>query len=101
MAKYDVVVIGAGLGGLQCAYILSKQGKKVCVLEQNRLLGGCLQSFKRKGKTMDTGFHYVGGLDKGQPLNRLFDYFDLLNLPWQKLDSQAFDQIVYNGKNYF
>lgn len=25
---YDVVIIGSGLGGLQCAYILAKHGKK-------------------------------------------------------------------------
>ena len=101
MAKYDVAIIGAGLGGLQCAYILAKEGKKVCVVEQNRLLGGCLQSFKRKGKTLDTGFHYVGGLDDGQPLNLLFKYFDLLNLPWQRLDQDSFDKVVYNEKDYF
>ncbi len=28
--KYDVVIIGSGLGGLQCAYILS-QGRLQCL----------------------------------------------------------------------
>ena len=55
---YDVAVIGAGLGGLECAYLLAKKGMKVIVLEQNPVIGGCLQTFKRSGVTFDTGFHY-------------------------------------------
>ncbi|MBQ1883572.1 MAG: NAD(P)/FAD-dependent oxidoreductase, partial [Bacteroidales bacterium] len=100
MQKYDVVVIGAGLGGLQCAYILAKQGMKVCVLEQNRLIGGCIQTFTRKNTKFDTGFHYIGGLDEGQPLNRIFKYFGLMDLPWQKLDTNGFDEIIYQDKSY-
>ena len=100
MKKYDAVIIGAGLGGLQCAYILAKNGMKVCVLEQNRLIGGCIQTFVRKNTKFDTGFHYIGGLDEGQPLNRIFKYFDLMNLPWQKLDTNGFDEIIYQDKSY-
>lgn len=97
---YDVAVIGAGLGGLQCAYILAKRGMKVVVLEKNPYLGGCLQTFKRRGVTFDTGFHYVGGLDEGQPLNRIFKYFDLMQLPWHKMDTDGFDQVIYKGNSY-
>ena len=64
MRNYDVVIIGGGLGGLECGYILSKQGYSVCILEQNPQLGGCLQTFRRAGLTLDTGFHYVGALDE-------------------------------------
>lgn len=99
MAKYDVVIIGSGLGGLQCAYMLAKKGLSVCVLERNHVVGGCLQSFKRGGKTFDTGFHYVGGLDDGQHLHRLFKYFGLLDLPWVRLDDN-FDDVCINGNTY-
>ena len=97
---YDVAVIGAGLGGLECAYLLSKKGMKVIVLEQNPVIGGCLQTFKRSGVVFDTGFHYIGGLDEGQPLNRIFKLFNLTSLPWQKLDTEGFDEVFYNGKSY-
>ncbi len=97
---YDVVIIGAGLGGLECAYILAKHGMNVCVLEQGIQMGGCLQSFKRRGTHLDAGFHYVGGLDEGRPLHRLFDYFGLLNLPWQKMDEQCFDEVVIGNEHY-
>jgi all-trans-retinol 13,14-reductase len=100
MEKYDVIIIGAGLGGLECGYILSKRGLKVCVLEKNSRTGGCLQTFRRGNYTFDTGFHYVGALDPGQPLHRLFSYFQLLDLPWRRLDSDCFDQIVLKGEAF-
>ncbi|MDR0385684.1 MAG: NAD(P)/FAD-dependent oxidoreductase [Prevotellaceae bacterium] len=99
--KYDVIIIGSGLGGLECGYILSKKGYKVCILEKNAQVGGCMQSFRRGKCVFDTGFHYVGGLDEGQPLHRLFDYFDLLDLPWHKLDESAFAEVIIAGKPFF
>ena len=100
MNRYDAAIIGAGLGGLQCAYILAKRGMKVVVLEKNHLLGGCIQTFSRRGRLFDTGFHYVGGLDEGQPLHRLFKNFGLMDLPWVRLDSDGFDEVVYGGSSY-
>ena len=34
MMKYDVVIIGSGLGGLVCGSLLAREGKKVLVLER-------------------------------------------------------------------
>ena len=60
--KYDVLIIGAGLGGLLCGAILSMEGMKVCVLEKNEQIGGSLQTFRREGLSLDTGIHYIGSL---------------------------------------
>ncbi|MBP5318838.1 MAG: NAD(P)/FAD-dependent oxidoreductase [Paludibacteraceae bacterium] len=100
MKSYDVIVIGSGLGGLETAYILAKNGMKVCVLERTPVLGGCLQTFKRGSHLFDTGFHYVGGLQEGGPLHRLFGYFDLLELPWQRMDD-CFDEVTVDDKTVF
>lgn len=97
--KYDVVIIGSGLGGLECGYLLAKCGMNVCVLERSHVLGGCLQTFKRGGRTFDTGFHYVGGLDEGQHLNRLFKYFGLMDLPWTRLGDNC-DDVMIDGEVY-
>ncbi|MBQ1652003.1 MAG: NAD(P)/FAD-dependent oxidoreductase, partial [Paludibacteraceae bacterium] len=96
---YDVVIIGAGLGGLECGYILSKNGMKVCIVEREREIGGCIQSFKRGGSTFDTGFHYVGALDEGESLYRLFTYLNLMGLPWVRLDDD-FDHVHIDGSEY-
>lgn len=101
MEKYDVVIIGSGLGGLECGYILSKKGYNVCILEKNKQIGGCLQTFERENTVFDTGFHFVGGLDEGQFLNKLFKYFDLLDLPWSKLDETGFAEILFNNNSYY
>jgi len=101
MQKYDVVIIGSGLGGLICGYILSKEGYNVCILEKNRQLGGCLQTFVRNDCIFDTGMHYVGSLGKGQILHRFFKYFDLIDkIKIKKLNEDAFDIISIAGTEY-
>jgi all-trans-retinol 13,14-reductase len=99
--KYDIVIVGTGLGGLVCGYILGKNGYKVILLEKNAQIGGCLQSFQRNGILYDTGMHYIGGMDKGQVLNRLFSYLDLNeNVKLRKLDENGFDIISFPDKQY-
>jgi all-trans-retinol 13,14-reductase len=95
MKKYDVVILGSGLGGLQCGYILSKHGYKVGIFEKQPQLGGCLQVFHRKGYTFDTGMHYLGGLGEGEILRQLFDYYSITkDVKLKKLDAHCFDKIV-------
>lgn len=100
MKQNKVVIIGAGLGGLQCGYILAKKGFEVTILEQDYVTGGCLQTFSRQRTTFDTGFHYIGALDEGEALHALFSYFDLMSLPWKRLDSECFDEVVIGGESF-
>lgn len=98
MTEYDVVIIGSGLGGLVSGYILSKEGLKVCVLEQHRKAGGNLQTFSRDGCIFDTGMHYLGSLDEGQYLHKYFKYLELTQkLQLKKLDNEGFDTITFDG----
>ncbi|HNW56904.1 MAG TPA: NAD(P)/FAD-dependent oxidoreductase [Bacteroidales bacterium] len=101
MKKYDVVIIGSGLGGLICGYILGKNGFKVSILEKHTQPGGCLQTFVRKGITFDTGMHYVGSMEKGQLLYNIFSYLNLLkDVKLHKLDTDGFEHISLNGREY-
>jgi phytoene dehydrogenase-like protein len=46
MAGYDVVVVGAGLGGLTAGAILARAGRKVLVIERSNSVGGAASSYK-------------------------------------------------------
>jgi all-trans-retinol 13,14-reductase len=95
---YDFVILGSGLGGLQCAHILADLGHSVCVLEKNQQLGGSLQVFSREKTVFDTGVHYIGGLDPGMGLHRYFRYFGLMDgVKWKRMDEQGFDRISFSG----
>ena len=94
LKKYDVVIVGSGLGGLCSALILSKEGMRVCVLEKNKQIGGTLQTFVREKVIFDSGVHYVGGLDQGQNLHQLFTFLGIMDkLKLRKLDEECFDAI--------
>lgn len=94
MSRFDVIIIGSGLGGLECAQILSQEGMSVCVLEKNRQHGGLFQAFYRNGHTIDTSIHYVGSMDHGQILRQYFNYFGILeSLNQYRLNENGFDHI--------
>jgi len=102
--KYDIVIIGSGLGGLVSANILSRNGYKVCVLEKNNQFGGNLQTFVRDKNIFDTGVHYIGGLEEGQNLHQYFKYLGIMDdLNIQKLDEDKFDVITFDDdkKEYY
>lgn len=101
MQRYDIVIIGSGLGGLLCGCLLSKEGYSVCILEKNNQIGGCLQTFERNGTRFDTGLHYIGALDPGQTLFKFFNYFGINGkLQTKRLDSNGFDRINLNGSEF-
>ncbi len=98
---YDVLIIGSGLGGLECGTILSRHGYKVCVLEKNPKFGGTLQGFNSYGCRFGTGMHYVGSLDKGQVLDKIFRYLGIREqLTMKRMDPNGFDVFHIAGKEY-
>lgn len=44
--QYDVVIVGAGFTGLTAAYVLSKQGYKVRIIESDTSVGGLAGTFQ-------------------------------------------------------
>jgi len=98
MRKFDVLIVGSGLGGLFCGAILSMEGYRVCIVEKNSKIGGCLQTFVRDGVKFDVGVHYFGGFSPGQNLYQLFRYVGLHNkLKVSQLDENGFDRITFSG----
>jgi len=57
-SHYDVVVIGAGVGGLICAGLLARSGLKVLIVEQHYMVGGYCSTFHRGAFTFDAATHF-------------------------------------------
>ncbi|MEP7107070.1 MAG: NAD(P)/FAD-dependent oxidoreductase [Ferruginibacter sp.] len=70
---YDIAVIGAGVGGLTAAALLSKAGFSVCVLEKEPHVGGYLAGFRRKDFIFDTAIHWLNQCNRDGLVSRLFD----------------------------
>ena len=85
----EILIIGAGLGGLFCGALLAKEGHKVTVLEKNSHIGGGLQTFVRKGELYETGMHVAGGFHNGGSLDRICRYLGIRD----RLDVEATDMM--------
>ncbi len=66
--EYEVVVIGAGIGGLTAAALLAMRGVNVCVLERQSLVGGCIADIEHLGYR----FEPTHGLYSGWEADGLF-----------------------------
>ena len=81
----DVIVIGAGVGGLAAAVGLAARGARVTLLEQNGHVGGKLNVWEQGGFTFDTGPHVLTMLWALEEVftsagRRLEDVLDLVKL---------------------
>lgn len=73
----QVVVVGAGIGGLTAAALLARHGYGVTVFEQAQQLGGCASTFWRRGFTFDVGATQVAGLEPGGIHEQIFSELEV------------------------
>ncbi len=97
-ASCDVVVIGAGLGGLMTAARLAQAGRRVAVLDAHYVAGGCATMFSRGSGAdryaFDIGLHYVGGCGPGGRVPRVLDEVGV-KVEWRPLDQDGFDELIF------
>jgi len=97
----DTIIIGSGIGGLTVAGLLSRIGKKVLVLEQHYIAGGCTHSFEDHGFEFDTGIHYIGNIHKRK---KILDLITETPIEWDKMGREdqkfVYDEIKIGDKEY-
>jgi all-trans-retinol 13,14-reductase len=93
--EYDVIIVGAGIGGLTCGALLAKKGYKVLVLEQHYQVGGFCSSFTRKGFVFNSGVEDVSGLWEKGPVTHLLSE---LGLRKEELFVKNTRRVIYKGR---
>jgi len=70
--EYEVVVIGAGIGGLTAAAVLAKRGLNVCLLERQSYAGGCAALVEHAGYQFEPTHGLYCGWEPNGVFARLF-----------------------------
>ena len=74
---YDVIVIGAGNGGLAAATTLQRGGMRTLLLERHNVPGGAATSFVRGRFEFEVSLHQLGGMGGHGPLRAVLDEMDV------------------------
>lgn len=69
---YDVLVVGAGIGGLSVAALLSARGMSVSLLERQSQAGGCIARVEFSGHQFEPGMGLYTSLGPGEIYEKLF-----------------------------
>jgi len=99
--KYDIIIIGGGLGGLTAGAKLAKEGKSVLLLEQHDRPGGCATTFSRKDFILEVGLHEMDGMHPRDMKTKIFrdlgisERVEFLELPeFYRFKNERFDIVV-------
>lgn len=100
--QWDVVVIGAGLGGLTAAACLAGAGQRVLVVERHDLAGGNATVFRRHHEGVeyefDVGVHYIGECQPGGLFPVILGSLGVGDrVTFRQLDPAGFDTVVLPG----
>ena len=89
MKKYDVIIIGAGNGGLAAAATTAKAGLSTLLLERHNIPGGSASSFVRGRFEFEPSLHELAGVGAPDKSGQIEDMFDRMegNVEWVTHDS--------------
>lgn len=114
MQKYDAVVVGAGNAGLAATLELLTKGKKVLLIEQHNIPGGCATSFCRGRFEIEPSLHElcgVGSAEKPGDIRKMMEGFgvkvnwcevkDCFRVVTKGSDGKTLDVTMPTGKDAF
>lgn len=100
--QYDVIVVGAGNGGLAAGGITAKNGLSTLVLERHNIPGGAATSFRRGRFEFETSLHELAEIGHNPfegTVRQLFDTLGASDIDW-KFEENAFRVILPGEGGY-
>lgn len=99
--KYDVIVVGAGNGGLVAAATAAKSGFATLVLEKHNVPGGCATSFKRGRFEFEPSLHELASVGTPEKPDSVYKIFNNLGakVDW-RYEHKTFRAIVKGKDGY-
>lgn len=96
----DVIVVGAGAGGLTTAAYLAAVGRRVIVVDRQAMAGGNTSSFMHEGFEFDIGLHYLGGYRDARPgVRAVLDPLGI-ELGFREQDRDGFDTLLFEDVTF-
>ena len=80
MRDFDVVVVGAGLGGLGAAVLMARAGLKVAVFERREEPGGVATTWRRGEYSFEGSLHLLDAAGPAQPNGALLQELAIADL---------------------
>lgn len=100
MKKEDIIIIGAGIGGLAAGAMLAHGGHKVTILEKNSYIGGACSSYEKNGYTFDRAVHiFSKGLNG--VYGKIFNRLNLDLIQFRNHINERTAMKVYKKEGYF
>jgi hypothetical protein len=92
----DVIIVGAGVTGLECARVLNAAGLKCIVLEgRDRIGGRIFTDHTSFGCAVEKGAHWIHGATKKNPMKQLAD-----ELKIRRVVTKDEETLFENGKAF-
>lgn len=100
--QYDVIVVGAGNGGLAAAANTASAGLRTLLLEKHNIPGGCATSFRRGRFEFEPSLHELCSVGTAERPNTVYKVFDDLGakINWEYEKGHIFRTIVKGEDGY-
>ncbi len=92
---FDVIIVGAGTGGLTTGALLTRFGKSVLVLDRHYVAGGNATVFRRRGYEFDVGIHYIGDCGPHGAVLRILRAAGVDGVTFREMDPDGFDTFLF------